>query len=365
MQIPFFDGRAAFTDIEDRVLQAVQRVLRSGQFILGPEVLAFEQAFATLTGARFAVAVASGTDALSLALRAAGVVSGEQVLTVPNTAPATAAAIQTAGCRPVFSDVHPDTLLMCPEQAEQQLKTGIRAIIPVHLYGQPAPLDQLVAVAKAAGVVVIEDCAHAAGAFDQGLHVGRRGDIGCFSFYPTKPLGGMGDGGICITDSEQLATRLRALRMYSFNEHRICMESGFNSRLDEVQAAILHERLHVLEQHQQHRQKLADRYIAGLQKIGLRMPQLRTGITHAWHQFVVRVPQRKKLMESLRQMGVGTAIHYEHSLHLMPAFADSIATRRFPNAEQAATEVLSLPCSQHVSEADADQIVEVMIRCLP
>lgn len=364
LQIPFFDGRAVFREIEDRVLQAVQRILRSGQFILGAEVLAFEQAFATLTGARFAIAVASGTDALSLSLRAAGLAAGDRVLTVPNTAPATAAAIQAVGCRPIFADVHPDTLLICPEHVEQQMQAEVRAIIPVHLYGQPAPLNHIIALAKNAGAVVIEDCSHAAGAFDHGLHAGRRGDIGCFSFYPTKPLGGMGDGGICITDSDHLAARLRMLRMYGFNEHRICMEPGFNSRLDELQAAILHERLHVLEQQQQHRQRLAERYTKGLQKTGLRIPLLRSGITHAWHQFVVRVPQRKQLMKALQQMGIGTAVHYEHSLHLMPAFAASNGGQRFPQAERAAAEVLSLPCSRHVSEADADQIVEAVITCL-
>jgi dTDP-4-amino-4,6-dideoxygalactose transaminase len=254
---------------------------------------------------------------------------------------------------------------MCPSLLRYELQRPARAIIPVHLYGQPVQLDDIILAARQSGAAVIEDCAHAHGAFDNGLHAGLQGDIGCFSFYPTKPLGAAGDGGICITNSEQLAQRLRTLRMYGFDDRRICTEPGLNSRLDEIQAAILRQKLPRILSQQQHRQKLASLYLSQLQQIGIPTPAIRSSITHSWHQFVVRVPQRRLVQHRLAELGIGTAIHYEHCLHLMPAFSGQCTAGSYPFAEQAAAEVLSLPCSGHVTESDVEHIVEALAKCLP
>ena len=353
-----FDLHRSLAGIEAEITAAIQRVIRSGQLILGPEGRSFEQEFASYVGAAAAVGVASGTDALILALKAVGVGFGDEVITVANTAVPTASAIRAVGAIPRFVDVDCQTLLIDAAQTETAINQRTRAIIPVHLFGLPVPMEPLLDIARRHGLRIIEDCAHAHGAREGGVHAGTTGDVGCFSFYPTKNVGALGDAGICVTQNAEIADRLRQMRMYGFENDRIAMCDGLNSRLDEIQAAVLRVRLRHLDTSLVKRRAIAALYLEELSDLPIVLPPQCENRTHAWHQFVIRVPNRAAMMNTLAQLGVGCGIHYEHPLHRMPPFAPWFpAANRLPVTEQAATEILSIPIWPELQSDECARVV--------
>jgi dTDP-4-amino-4,6-dideoxygalactose transaminase len=353
-----FDLVRSLEGIEQEILEAIQRVIQSGQIILGPEGRLFEQEFADYVGAAEAVGTSSGTDALILALRAVGVGQDDEVITVANTAAPTAAAIRAVGAIPRFVDVDSSTLLMNPDQVKVAVSSRTRAILPVHLYGLPVPMAPLLALARQHGLSVVEDCAHAHGAFERGTHVGIQGDVGCFSFYPTKNMGALGDAGICVTRDAEIAGRIRSLRMYGFNEERISMCDGLNSRMDEVQAAVLRLRLSQLSKSVTRRQEIAAYYLHELSDLPVVLPAQFAERNSAWHQFVIRVRHRNHVIRVLNAYGIDAGIHYQHPLHRMPAFAPWFPSgQRLPITEQAAEEILSLPIAPELRNDECARVV--------
>ena len=312
--IPQTDPRANYLAHKAQIDMAIQRVLNSGKYILGEEVEIFEQEFAAYVGISHAIGVASGTDALELALRACGIGAGDLVYTVSHTAVATVAAIELAGAVPVLVDIDPITYtidLNCLEKALAHPPNGkLKAIIPVHLYGQPANMVDILEMAHRYGLYVIEDCAQSHGAILSGHMTGTWGDIAAFSFYPTKNLGALGDGGMVVTDNSELAQRTSALRQYGWKKRYISEIPGFNSRLDELQAAILRVKLKYLHAENTRRIVLAPRYTAALTDSGLILPICRKDARHVYHQYVVRSPQRDAVQDYLLAHGIGTLIHY-------------------------------------------------------
>jgi len=342
--IPFFDYRPEIAPIAGEIDAAIARVLASGRLILGPEVEAFEHEFAAWVGAPDAVGVASGTDAISLALRALGIGAGEEVLTVANAGAPPVAAIRASGAIPRFVDVDPESLLLDPALLERALGPRTRCVLPVHLYGRAAPMEPILAFAARHGLAVVEDCAQAHGARPQGHHAGTRGAIGCFSFYPTKNLGALGDGGACVTGDPALAARLRRLRMYGFDGDRVAHVEGVNSRLDELQAAVLRVKLRRLDHHLSRRHALASAYRRALEGSSIRCPEPPEPAEHAWHLFVVRPLDRARAIAALDRHSIGHAIHYEHGAHRMEAYSFlGYRAGDLPQTESACASVLSLP----------------------
>ena len=346
--------RAAAADIQE----AIRRVLEGGRYILGPEVEAFEREFAAYLGAAHGVGVANGTDAVELALRAAGVTAGCSVLTVANTATATAAAIELAGARAVFVDIDPRTMTMDPDALEKLLGGRIdpapEAVVPVHLYGHPADMPRIGEVARRHGLVVIEDCAQAHGAGIQGRRVGTWGAAAAFSFYPTKNLGAIGDGGAVATGDAHLAEQVRLLRQYGWRERYISEIAGKNSRLDELQAAILRVKLARLDADNQKRRELAAVYLQRLAGAGLALPEPAAGCEPVWHQFVVRTPARDSLRKHLAGAGIQTGVLYPVPLHRQPAYRDD--TVNLPVTEQACRELVCLPLHTGLSAGDVEAV---------
>jgi dTDP-4-amino-4,6-dideoxygalactose transaminase len=345
--IPQADPRAGYLELKPDIDAAIGRALASGRYILGDEVAAFEREFAAYVGARDVVGVASGTDALVLALRAVGVVPGDTVATVSHTAVATVAAIELAGARPLLLDVGPRDFTLDVEEFARLLSAGtqIRAVVPVHLYGQAARLDELLPLARRHGVAVIEDCAQAHGATLSGKRLGSLGDAGCFSFYPTKNLGALGDGGAVVASDERLSRRLRELREYGWRERYISAIPGQNSRLDEVQAALLRVKLARLDGDNQRRQAIATRYDAALAASSLTVPYRRPGASHVFHQYVVQTERRDSIRQALTAAAVGTAVHYPVPVHRQPAYAGRVALgpSGLRHSETLASRILSLP----------------------
>lgn len=360
--IAFFDYRAEYKELKGELERAFSAVMDSGQLILGPQVAAFETEFASYVGAPEAVGVASGTDAIALALRALNVGPGDHVLTVSNAGAPTVAAIRSTGAEPRFVDVRPDSLLLDANALPDALTERTRAIVPVHLYGQPVDLDEVIAFAQKHQLCVVEDCAQAHGATYRRRHVGNFGQIGCFSFYPTKNLGAFGDGGACVCNDRELAERLRSLRMYGFSENdRHCHIEGLNSRLDELQAAFLRVKLPRLDRALSRRRALARRYREGLRGAACRLLEVRPEREHAYHLFVVKTPRRQELCDALRQVRIGFGVHYPMATHLMQAYAFlGYGEGALPVTEQACETVLSLPLYPGLSETDVDRVIEVV-----
>jgi len=346
-------------EIGDELRAALERVLASGHFILGPEVARFEAAFAGYCGTAAAVGVASGTDALMLALAAAGVGNGDEVITTTLTSGATATAIARTGATPVLVDVDPVTLNLDVTAVEAAIGPRTRALLPVHLYGRPAPMARLRSLCLERGLRLIEDCAQAVGATSDAGRAGSVGDLGCFSFYPTKNLGAYGDGGMVVSSAPELINQLRLLRTYGWEPRDFSLTLGFNSRLDELQAALLAVKLEHLEAWNRRRSELAARYGAGLAHVeGVSAPTPDPG--HVWHLYVVRVAHRDRVRECLTELGVSTGIHYPIPLHRQPAFAEFGEGRSFPNAEAACVEILSLPMYPQLRDDEVDRVVEAV-----
>jgi len=355
---------AAYQAYQAEIDAAVARVLSSGWYILGEEVTAFEQEFAAYCETSYAVGVADGTNALLLALRALDIGPGDEVITTGHTAVATAAAIENAGAVPVLVDIDPQTYTLGPEHVAAAITPKTRAIIAVHLYGHPADIDSLKTIADDNGLNLIEDCAQAHGAHYNGKRVGSMGTMGCFSFYPTKNLGAIGDGGAVVTSDEQLLDKLRALRQYGWHEGEryISAETGYNSRLDELQAAILRVKLNNLDADNQRRRDLAGIYDEKLAESGVMTPARVGNIEHVYHLYVTQVENREKLMADLRERGIGTAIHYPQPIHQQPAYAGRIRTvpDGLPNLTAITPRILSLPLYPELPPEDAAFVAETL-----
>jgi dTDP-4-amino-4,6-dideoxygalactose transaminase len=361
--IPQTDPKANYLAHKAEIDVAIQRVLDSGWYILGREVEAFESAFATYVGVSYAIGVANGTDALELALRACNVGPGDLVFTVSFTAVATVAAIELVGATPVLVDVDPTTYTLDPNCLEMTLAhppAGTpKAIIPVHLYGQPADMPAIMELAHRYGLRVIEDCAQSHGAALMGRMTGASGDIAAFSFYPTKNLGALGDGGMVVTGNPDLAERTRSLQQYGWQQRYISEIPGCNSRLDELQAAILRVKLQYLDAENSRRVALAARYTMALTDIGLALPTCREGAGHVYHQYIVRSPRRDELQTYLRTQGIGTLVHYPKAVHQQPAYKGRIPIAgSMSHGEGAAAEVLSLPIYPELTEEQLDSVAE-------
>lgn len=359
------DPGAAFLEIQTELEETMRRVLKSGWYILGPEVEAFEHEFAAYIGTQYAVGVGTGTDALFLALKAMGIGSGDEVITVSHTAVATVAAIRLAGAVPVFVDIDPKSYTMNSAAIESLISSRTRGIIPVHLYGHPADMGAIIAVAKKHNLAVLEDCAQAHGAAINGIKVGTFGNAGAFSFYPTKNLGAMGDGGCVVTNDDQLAARLRQLRQYGWIDRYVSASEGWNSRLDELHAAILRVLLRRLDNANSRRRALAACYDAILSDVtGVVMPLAPKIVKHVYHQYVVRVPDRAEVMRKLKMIGIGTAIHYPVPIHLQAAYRQFGISRDLEETERLCDEILSLPMFPQLGIEDAKRVAQALCSSL-
>ena len=364
LAVPFVDFKAHVAALRAELDEAVARVLESGWFILGPEGEAFERELAAALGAREAVAVANGTDALALALRALGVGPGDEVVTTSISAAFTGLAVRMAGARPVFADVDPRTLTLDPESVAGALTPRTRAIVPVHLYGHPADMDPILTLARERGLAVLEDACQAHGALYRGRPVGTlagEGGVGALSFYPTKNLGGLGDGGAVLVNDPGLAARLRQLRNGGQSDRYRHEVAGVNSRLDELQAALLRVGLRHLPAWTERRRALAAFYARELDGAGVEVLREQPYARAVFHLFVLRHSRRDALVAALAERGVGTLIHYPIPLHLQPAFA-SLGGRPGdrPVAETASAEILSLPLYPELTDEQAGRVVEAV-----
>ena len=361
--MPFLDLKAQFATIREEVLGAMTRVMESQQLIMGPEVAAFEQEIAESTHCNFAVGCASGSDALLLALMACEVGGGDEVVTTPFTFVATAGSIARLGARPVFVDIDPTTYNMDPCKLEAAISPRTRAIIPVHLFGLPAEMDSILDIAQRHDLPVIEDAAQAIGAEYRGKPTGSMGRAGCFSFFPSKNLGGAGDGGMVVTNDPATADRLKLLRLHGSREKYSYEILGMNSRLDALQAAILRVKARHLPEWAASRRRNAVRYRALFAEFGLQdaigLPTTPEGLVHVHNQFVIRTRRRDALKSALRQQGIPTEIYYPSPLHLQPAFAAlGHSQGDFPAAEAACADVLALPIYPELTEQQQRHIVE-------
>lgn len=339
---------------------AIHAVLDSGWYVLGREAESFEGEFAAYIGVDHAVGVGSGTEALHLALRACDIGVGDEVITVAHTAVATVAAIELAGAKPVFADIEDAYGTLDPAGLEQLITSRTRAIIPVHLYGQAADLDPIVDIARRRGLVVIEDCAQAHGATYRGRPVGSFGALACFSFYPTKNLGAIGDGGMVATGNSELAKKLRLLREYGWAERYVSQIPGWNSRLDEIQAAVLRVKLRYLDADNAARGRIAGAYDAALAGCGLALPVTRPGSGHVFHLYVVRSGDREGLRRHLQRAGIAPGIHYPIPVHKQPAYISRFPAD-LPVTERAANEVLSLPIYPELGDAEVGTVIDAVL----
>lgn len=384
--IPPLDLTQQYCQIETEVSAAVKQVLASGRYIGGPHVDTFEQAFADYIGCRYGVGCNSGTDALYLALRALEIGAGDEVITSPFSFFATAEVISAVGALPIFVDIDPATFNLNLDNLEAAITPKTRAIMPVHLFGQPIDLTRLMAIARAHNVPVIEDCAQATGAEWAGRKVGSYGTLGCFSFFPTKNLGACGDGGAVITDDAILADRLRCLKNHGSSQRYYHKEIGINSRLDALQAAILQIKLRYVDRWNTQRRAIAERYTQWLSKIpDIITPQALSGGSSVWNQYTLRIvactsllrcqsdPCRNALArncrdwirEQLQARGVSTMIYYPIPLHLQDAYRSlGYPPGQFPVTEQVAQEVLSLPMFPELTEAQQDQVIFALKDCI-
>jgi dTDP-4-amino-4,6-dideoxygalactose transaminase len=357
------DPKAGYLTHAHEIRAAIDRVLASGHYILGPEVEAFEREFARYHGGGYVIGVANGTEALELALRAVGVDRGDFVITVANTVSATVSAIQQIGAKPVFVEIDPATMLMSVGALAEVLareRGRIKAIVPVHLYGHAADLPAIIDLARRHGVKVVEDCAQSHGAVIGGRKAGTWGDAAAYSFYPTKNLGALGDGGGVYTNDAVIADRVRLLRQYGWSHRYVSETPGRNSRLDEVQAAILRVKLRHLDDENTIRVALAKRYQQRLTETALRLPVVVAGAEAVWHQFTVRTPQRDALREHLASGGIICGILYPTPIHRQPAYAEPALS--LPETERACAEVLCLPIHPAITAEDVDRVCDEIIR---
>ena len=366
MNVPLLDLQAQYVSLRDDLQQAVDRVMSSQRFVLGDEVRRLETSIAEYCQSKHAIGCASGSDALLLALMALDVKAGDEVITTPFSFFATGACVSRLGARPVFVDIDPHTYNIDPSRVADAITPRTKVIMPVHIYGQCAPMDPLLDLGRRHGIPVVEDAAQAIGATDNGRRAGSMGLIGCFSFYPTKNLGGAGDGGILTTGDDEVAARLRRLRAHGGSNEYEHEEVGINSRLDELQAAVLNVKFPSLDKWSDERARKAEIYTKLLNDADLRFPlvtpAVRSDGRHIFHQYVVRVPEnRDALMEHLKNHGVGSKIYYPIALHLQKCF-EYLGYKKgdLPASEAAADETFALPCYPELTEAQQVYVVEMI-----
>ena len=364
--IPFVDLKAQYLSIKDEVDAAIQGILNSCQFTLGSEVAEFEKEFAAYCQSTHGIGVNTGTSALHLALLAAGVGPGDEVITVPFTFVATVSAIDYTGATPVFVDIDPRSFTMDVAAIEAAITPRTKAILPVHLYGQPADMDPILDIAKRHGLIVIEDACQAHGAQYKGRRAGSMGDLGCFSFYPGKNLGAYGEGGMVVTGKHEYARTIRMLRDWGAEKRYQHVLKGFNFRLEGIQGAVLRVKLRYLEGWTEARRAAAARYDALFAGQGVATPAAMPWARHVYHLYAIRTTNRQAWQDALSAQGIQTGIHYPTPVHLLPAFAD-LGYRRgqFPHAEQAANEVLSLPMFPELTEAQCEEVARAVTNLVP
>lgn len=363
--IPFLDLKSPYLELKSEIDEAIARVVNSGWFIGGPEVESFEAEFASYCGAAHCVGVANGLDALHLALRAMDVGPDDEVIVPSNTYIATWLAVSQCGATPVPVEPDEGTYNIDPALIEAAITSHTKVILPVHLYGQPADMDSILAIARKHGLRVLEDGAQAHGARYKGKRLGGHGDAVAWSFYPGKNLGALGDGGAVTTNDPQLADRVRVLRNYGSRVKYVNEVKGFNSRLDPIQAAILRVKLRYLDEWNTRRKSIAAQYLQELAETNLILPQVPAWADPVWHLFVIRHSQRDSLSERLVNAGIGTLIHYPIPPHKQEAYADAgFQDGDFPLAERIAKEALSLPIGPQLLEKQACQVIEAVYRAM-
>jgi dTDP-4-amino-4,6-dideoxygalactose transaminase len=359
MKIPFGDLSRQYKKYKADFDSIISDVFTNGNFILGENVARFEANFADYLGAKYAVGVGSATEALFLSLKAIGIKNGDEVITVANTAVPTVSAVDFAGAKPVFVDIEESSYNINPSRIENKVTLKTKAIIPVHLYGNPCNMDQIMQIAQKYDLKVIEDCAQAHGAEYKGKKVGTFGDLSAFSFYPSKNLGANGDAGMVVTNNEELAERVRLLRNYGFEGRYKSIIRGFNSRLDEVQAALLDFKLTKLDEWNLRRKEIADKYRKELRGLPVILPSYTSENKHVFHLFVIRVKLREKFIKFLSDEDISTVIHYPIPIHLQPAYKYLNYKKGFlPVTEKAAEEIVSLPIYPDLEDAEVEYVIE-------
>jgi aminotransferase EvaB len=365
MTIRVWDYRDEYAAERAEILDAVDTVFSSGRLILGESVKRFEHAFAAYCGAKHGVGVDNGTNAIFLALKALGIGAGDEVITVPNTAVPTVSAVVSTGATPRFVDIDPQTYLMDVSQVESVITERTRCILPVHLYGQCADMDSLGSIASAHGLSIIEDCAQSHGATYRGRRAGSMSDAAAFSFYPTKPLGGYGDGGMVLTSRDDVEQKLRRLRFYGMDDVYYAEEHGYNSRLDEVHAEILNRKLARLDEYLAARRRLAERYRRRLGGLQLALPETAEGNEHAYYVYVVRAQSRDELLDRMAERDIHLNVSYPWPIHTMRGYAYlGYFEGDFPHAEAAAREIFSLPMYPRLSDEDQERVCSVLAELL-
>lgn len=361
MNVPFLNLVAQHAALKNEISAAVEKVLTGGHYILGPNVSEFEKEVAAFTETKFGIGVNSGSDALTLALRALEVGAGDEVITSPFTYIAPAESIHQVGAKIVFADIDPRTFTLSPAEVAKKISPRTKAIIPIHLFGQAAPLNEIYSLADSGGIAIIEDCAQAIGAKYHGQSVGSIGQLGCFSFYPTKNLGADGDGGMVVTNDEALAKKLRMLRVHGIEKRYYHDLHGFNSRLDEIQAAILRVKLPHLNKWNARRAEIAARYSAAFAKLPLQLPVTAPGNTHIFHVYAVLSENRDALQKALADGGVPTLIYYPLPLHLQKLYSDlGFQPGDFKVAEEISKKILPLPMYPELTNEQVDYVCSVI-----
>jgi dTDP-4-amino-4,6-dideoxygalactose transaminase len=355
--IPQANPKAGYITHKEEIDAAIARVMESGRYILGREVGAFEEEFAAYIGVRFGIGVSSGTDALHLALRACGIGEGDEIVTVSHTAVATVVAIELCRAKPVFVDIDPSTFVIDPNQIERAITSRTKAILPVHLYGHVADMKSILSIARTHRIYVIEDCAQSHGATWGDKKSGAISDMAAFSFYPTKNLGAFGDGGMVLTNNPELAERVQLLREYGWRQRFISEIPGLNSRLDELQAAILRVKLKYLDQCNEERRRKASIYTRLLEGTEIICPMEKEPARHVYHLYVIRTKKRDSLQAFLKKHGIGTLIHYPTPIHLQNAYRHlGFYQGDLPWTEQCSQEVLSLPFFPEITESEMEEV---------
>jgi len=357
MKVPFVDLLRQYHVIKDEIDHAITDVLESGYFVLGRNVENFEKEFSQFCGVKYAIGVASGTDALIVSLKALEVKEGDEIITVPNTFVSTANAIIFVGAKPVFIDIDPQTYTMDPEGLKKAISDRTKAIVPVHLFGCPVDMDPILEIAEKQGIYVVEDACQAHGARYKGRRIGSIGNVTCFSFYPAKNLGAYGDGGLITTNEEEIAEKTRMLRNYGETEKYYCDAIGYNSRLDEIQAAILRVKLRYLNKFNEARRSHAKLYNELLSNGPIITPVEREFLRHVYHLYVIRCRNRGRLRQFLSVNGISTGIHYPIPIHMQKAYSHIVLSENsFPTAERYATEILSLPMFPELTNEEIEYV---------
>jgi dTDP-4-amino-4,6-dideoxygalactose transaminase len=365
MKIPFGDLKRQYDTLREPIDRATQEVYSSGWFVLGQQVQRFEAEFAAYCGATHGVGVGSGTEAIHLALLAGGVEPGDEVMTVSNTCVPTLSAISFAGAVPVFVDIDETTYTIDPARIEERITAKTKAIVPVHLYGQCADMDPILEIAARHNLVVVEDCAQATGARYKGRMAGTMGHAGAFSFYPSKNLGAFGDGGLVLTNDEKIADTVTKLRNYGQEKRYYHAIKGFNSRLDELQAAILSAKLPYLDGWNERRRQIANRYHQAFTSLGIVCPMEAPDRVHVYHLYVIRVPQREQFQAFLAEKGVGTIIHYPVPVHRQASYSEYREQEAYlPVTEKQMNDIISLPLYPELTDSEVDYIINTVVEAM-